>query len=135
VLGKNWAEFQHFTTRTHTPGCKHDKLFTGRQCKKRADDLLKLDRHQLKLIAGILTGRAAVRSHLQTIGLYDGDPSCRFCGLQTETVQHLVCYCEDLSRKRFNASGESTIEPKVISTATVRDLSLFIRNTGIVKLC
>jgi hypothetical protein len=68
---KNWTEFQHFTTWTHKPGCKHGKLFIGRPCKKSADDLLKLDRHQLNLIAGILTGHAAVRSHMQTIGLYD----------------------------------------------------------------
>jgi hypothetical protein len=132
---KNWTELQHFTTWTHKLGCKHGKLFIGRPCKKRAVDLLKLDRHQLKLIAGILTGHATVRGHLRTIGLYDGDPSCRFCGLETETVQHLVCYCEALSRKRFNAFGELTMEPNVISTDTVRDLCLSIRNTGRAKLC
>ena len=57
------------------PGCKHVKLFIGRTCKKRVDDLLKLNRHQLKLIATILTGHAPVRGHLCTIGLYDRDPS------------------------------------------------------------
>jgi hypothetical protein len=72
---------------------------------------------------------------MQTIGLYDGDPSCRLCGMGTETVQHLVCYCKALVRKRFNAFGELTIEPNVISTATVRDLCLFIRNTWIAELC
>jgi hypothetical protein len=77
---KNWTEFKRFTTWTHKPGCKHGKLFIGRSCKKRADDLLKLDRQQLKLIAGILTGHTTVRSHLRTIGLYDGNPSCRFFG-------------------------------------------------------
>ena len=79
------------------PGCKHGKLFIGRTWKKRADDLLQLDRHQLKLIAATLTGHAPVRGHLRAVGLYDGDPSCRFCGLETETVQHLVCCCEALS--------------------------------------
>jgi hypothetical protein len=132
---KIWTEFQHFTTWTHKPGCKHGKLLIGRPCKKRADDLPNLDRHQLKLMAGILTGHAPVRSHPQTTDQYDRDPSCRFCGLETETVQQLLCYCEALSRKLFNAFGELTIEPNVISIATVRDLCLFIRNTGISKLC
>ena len=50
------------------PGCRHGKLFIGRTCKKRADDLLKLDRHQLKLIAAIPTGHAPVRGHLRAIG-------------------------------------------------------------------
>jgi hypothetical protein len=87
------------------PGCKHGKLFIGRPCKKRADNLLKLDRHQLKLTAAILTEHAPVRGHLRIIGLYDGDPSCRLCGLETETVQLLVCSCEALSRQRYNAFG------------------------------
>jgi hypothetical protein len=114
---------------------KHGKLFIGRPCKKRAEDLLKLDRHQLKLTAAILTGHAPVRGHLRTIGLYGGDPSCRLCGLETETVQHLVCYCEALSRQRYSAFGEFITEPKDISRATVKDLCVFIRNTGLSKLC
>ena len=77
---KNWTELQHFNTWTQMPGCKHGKLFLGRPCKKRADDLLKLDWHQLKLVSAIPTGHAAVRGHLRTLGLCDGDPSCRFCG-------------------------------------------------------
>ena len=95
---KNWTELQHFNKWTQMPGCKHGKLFIGRPCKKRADDLLKLNRHQLKLVVAILTGHAPVRGHLHTIGLFDGDPSCRFCGMETETVQHLVCHYKALSR-------------------------------------
>ena len=116
-------------------GCKRGKLFTGRPRKKRADDLLKLNRHQLKLVVAILTGHAPVRGHLRTIGLFDGDPSFRFCGMETETVQHLVCRCEALFRQRCNVFGELTIERKYIRTATIRDLCLFIRNTGLSKLC
>ena len=117
------------------PGCKHGKLFIGRPCKKRADGLLKLNRHQPKLVVAILTGHAPVRDHLCTIGLFDGDPSCRFCRMVTETVQHLVCHCEALSRRCYNVFGELTTEPKDICTATVTDLCLFIRNKGLSKLC
>jgi hypothetical protein len=131
---KNWTELEHFNTWTHLPGCKHNKLFIGRPCKKRAADLLKLDRHQLKLSVAILTGHAPVRGHLRTIGLFERDPSCRFCGMETETVQHLVCRREALSRQRYNVFGELILEPKDLSTATVRDLCLFIRNTGLSKL-
>jgi len=45
---KSWTEHQHFSTSKHMPGCRHGKIFIGKQCKKRADDLLKLCRHQLK---------------------------------------------------------------------------------------
>jgi hypothetical protein len=131
---EDWTELQHFNTWTQLPGCKHGKLFIGIPCKKRADDLLKLDRHQLKLAVAILTGHAPVRGHLHTIGLFDRDPSCRFCGMETETVQHLVYRCEALSRQRYNVFGELILEPKDLRTTTVRDLCLFIRNTGLSKL-
>jgi hypothetical protein len=37
---KNWTEHQHFITWTKMPDCKHGKLFKGRLCKKRAEDLI-----------------------------------------------------------------------------------------------
>ena len=116
------------------PGHRHCKLFIGRSCKKRADDLLKLSRHQLKIVVTILTGHAAVRWHLYAMGLFGGDPTCRFCRKKTETVQHIICRCEALARQRYNVFGNSPVEPKDISTASVRDLCLFIRDTGLLNL-
>jgi hypothetical protein len=81
---KNWTKHQHFITWTKMPGCKHGKLFMGRPCKKRAEDLLKLGRHQLKMVVAILTGHAPVQGHLRTTGLFDGDPSCRLCEMETK---------------------------------------------------
>jgi hypothetical protein len=103
-------------------GLRHGKLFIGRPCKKRADDLLKLSRHQLKMATAILTGHAPVRGHLYTMGLFDGDPTCRFCGMETERVQYIICCCEALARQRHNVFGKLTVEPKDKSTASVRDL-------------
>ena len=105
------------------PGCRHGKIFIGRPCKKRADHLLKLGRHQLKMAVAILIRYAPVRGHLRIMGLFNGDPSCRFCRMETETVQHITCF------------GKLFVEPKDISTASLRDLCLFIRNTGLLNLC
>jgi hypothetical protein len=116
-------------------GCRHGKVFTGRPCKKSADDLLKLGRHQLKMAVAILTGHVAVRGHLRTMGLFNGDPSCRFCRMETETVQHITCCCEALACQRYNIFGKPFVEPKDIRTASLRDLCLFIRDTGILYLC
>jgi hypothetical protein len=98
-------------------GCRHGKLFIGRPCQKRADDLLKLGSYQLKMAVAILTGHAAVRGHLRTMGLFNGDPSC-----------------EALARQRY-IFGKPSVEPKDISAASLRDLCLFIRDTGILYLC
>jgi hypothetical protein len=72
---KSWTENQHFSIWKVIPGCRHGtcKLFRGRPCKKRADDLLKLGRHQLKMAVAILTGQAPVRGHLRIMGLFNAD--------------------------------------------------------------
>jgi hypothetical protein len=114
------------------PGHRHGKLFIGRPCKERADDLLRLSRPQLKTVVAILTGQAPVRRYLNIMGLFDGDPTCRFCRMETETVQ---CCCEALARQRYNVFGRLITEPKDISTASVRDLCLLIRGTGLLNLC
>jgi hypothetical protein len=94
-----------------------------------------LSRHQLKMAVAFLTGHAPVRECLRIMGLYSGDPSCRFCGKEIETAQHTICSCEALSRQRYNVFGKPLVEPKEISTASVRDLCLFIRVTGLMNLC
>jgi hypothetical protein len=115
------------------PGHKHGKLFIGRPCKRRADDLLKLNRHQLKMVVVILTAHAPVRRHLHIMGLFEGDPTCRLCRKETETVQHIVCCCKAVAGQRYNVFGNPFVEPKDISTASVRDLCLFIRGTGLLQ--
>jgi hypothetical protein len=63
------------------------------------------------------------------MGPFDGDPTCRFCRKETETVQHISC-CEALARQRYNVFGNLLVEPKEISTASVRDLCLYIKAQG-----
>jgi ferredoxin-thioredoxin reductase catalytic subunit len=79
-------------------------------------------------------GPAPVRGHLYTLGLFDGDPTCRFCGKETETVQHITCCCKALARQRDNVFGNLFVEPKEISTASVRDLFLYIKGIGLMNL-
>ena len=86
-------------------------------------------------VSAMYTGHAPLMGQLYTMGLFDGDPVCRFCGLETETVQHITCCCEALARQRYNVFGKLTVEPKDISTASVRGLCLFIRGAGLLRLC
>jgi hypothetical protein len=86
------------------------------------------------MVVAILRGHAPVRKHLHIMGLFDENPTCRFCGLETETVQHVTCYCEVLARQRYDVFGKLSAEPKDISMASVRDLCLFIGGTGLLNL-
>jgi len=87
------------------------------------------------MVFAILTGHAPVRRHLYIMGLFDWDPTCRFCRIQTETVQHIICCCGALDRQFYNVFGKLTVEPKDISIASVGDFCLFIRGTGLLYLC
>jgi hypothetical protein len=95
---------------------QYSKLFIGRPCKRKAEDLLKLSRHQLKMAVAFLMGHVPVRRHLYIMGLFDGDPTCRFCRMETDTVQHMICCCEVLAPRRYNVFGKLFAEPKEIST-------------------
>jgi hypothetical protein len=68
------------------------------------------------------------------MGLFDGDPTCRFCKKETETVQHIMCCCEALARLRYNVFGNLIVEPKDISTASLKDLCLYIKGAGLLNL-
>jgi hypothetical protein len=81
--------------------------------------------HQLKIVA-ILTGHAAMRGHLYVMDLFEGDPSCRLCRKQTETVQRIICCCEVLAGQRYNVFGNPLVEPNDISTDSARDLWLYM---------
>jgi hypothetical protein len=58
------------------------------------------------------------------MGLFDRDATCRFCTKETETVLHIICCCEALAGQRYNVFGNMFVEPKEISTASVRELYL-----------
>jgi len=134
MLEVNWTEMQHLRAWIDLPGLRHGKLFIDKSCKKRADNLLKLSRHQLKMVTAIYTGHAPVRGHLYTVGLFDGDPICRFCVMETETVQLITYCCEVLACQRYNVFERLIVEPKDISIASIRDLCLFTRGAGLLRL-
>ena len=58
---RNSTETQHLRAWIDLSGLRYGKLFIDRPCKDRADDLLKLGRHQLKMTIAIYTGHAPVR--------------------------------------------------------------------------
>jgi hypothetical protein len=57
-----------------------------------------------------------------------------FAGWRLETVKHITCCCEVLAHQRYNFFGRLSAEPTDISTASIKDLCLFIRGTGLLNL-
>jgi len=90
---------QHLRAWIDLPVLRYGRVFKEKPGKKRADDLLKLRRHQIKRRTAIYNVHITVRGRLYTTGLFDGDPGCRFCGMETESVQHIICCWKDLARQ------------------------------------
>jgi len=70
------------------------------------------------------------------MGLFDGDPTSRFCRIETETVQHItsIYCCEALARQRYNVFGKLIAETRDIITASVSDLCHLMRGIGLLNL-
>jgi hypothetical protein len=110
---KNWIEYQHYIAWKDLPGHRYGKLFIGRPYKRRAEDLLKLSRHQLKMAVAVLMVHVPVRRHLYIMGLFDGDPTCRFCRMETETVQHIICCCKVLGSSTIISLASCLLNQKI----------------------
>jgi hypothetical protein len=91
-LAREAIELPHRFAWKNLPGNRHGKLFISRPCKKRAEDLLKLSKNQMKMVVTFLMGHTPVKKQLNIMGLFDGDPDCRFCKLETETVGPISYY-------------------------------------------
>jgi hypothetical protein len=94
-----------------------------------------MSRNQLRSVVAFLTGHAPVRKHLNIMRLFEGDPTCRFCGSESETVHPIVCGCEALVRQRYKLFGKMFAEPRDISLALLKDLCLYISSTGLMNHC
>jgi hypothetical protein len=111
------------------------------KCKKRAEDLIKLSRHQLRtVVADItghvpvkkhlnITGHVPVKKHLNITGLFDGDPNCRFCKLETETAYHIIFCCEALACQHYNIFGKLLVASKDTGKVSLKDLCRCVRHS------
>ena len=75
---------------------------------KRAAELRKLGRNEVKVLAEILIGRGNLGYHRHKIGLADS-PLCRLRGEDDETSTHILCHCPAIAGKRlFNGRNGIT---------------------------
>jgi hypothetical protein len=61
-----------------------------------------------------------VGKYLNIMGLFDGDPTCIFCRMETKTGHHIICCCEAIAHQHSNFFGELFAEPKDISMASLK---------------
>jgi hypothetical protein len=83
-----------------TTGLREANGFIQGPSARRTKDLLKLNRDQLRWVAGLLTGHCHLKGHLFKLGLTD-DPICERCLEEDESATHILCDCEAIAYLRF----------------------------------
>ncbi|CAH2215568.1 jg23704 [Pararge aegeria aegeria] len=64
----------------------------------------RLSRRQARYAIAAITGHFGTGSMLLKMGIID-DPTCRACNEDVECMEHLLCECDGLARKRLNLLG------------------------------
>ena len=91
-----------------TTGLRHSKRFFGKLPTTHLKTL-NLDRRSLRSLTWFVTGHGPLGYHLKKIGKTTTD-TCRFCGTETETAEHILCDCGALSRKRYLLWGRDRLD-------------------------
>ena len=78
--------------------------------KKSSNKLLELGRNDIRILTGYFTGHCKLRYHLNKMGLSDTS-LCRFCEMENETPEHILCECPKLGKRRQFHFGDHTIAP------------------------
>ena len=89
TLRNEWLSnaMQHYSNTL--PGMMHAKIFIPSNSRKRTKDLLRLNRKQIRVVTGLLTGHLNLRKQLHPIGKLNDD-ICHLCNEEEETAEHLL---------------------------------------------
>lgn len=109
-------------------GGVHAKRFFEKPDKKWSQNLLNMDRCQIRRVIGAITGHCGLNKHLTTMGLLN-NPSCS-CGLSEETGLHIICECPKFSTLRHRILGNHTVDPSRLSQLGPITLDRFLARTG-----
>ena len=88
-------------------GLRHSKKFIQGLDIGRSKQILRLKRNETRLITAALTGHFRLNAYLFMIGAR-ADDWCRFCNLHKENMEHLLCECNALERRRNKIPGHYT---------------------------
>lgn len=112
-----------------TNTCSQTKQFIVSPSEKLTKKLLSLNKMELSVITGILSGHIRLNGYLRRIGIRD-DPDCNFCGLSEESAIHFLCNCPNLSHIRQAIFGLNMLTPNEVMIQPVRKIYSFVRQTG-----
>lgn len=112
-------------------GLRHSKMMIDYPLRKVfTDNLLKLDRLELRTLVGLYTGHSGARQHMHRIGLAE-NAECRLCLEDDETIEHILCQCPAAARLRFSLFGEAVSRLEDIKATTPNTLLCYVKRLGL----
>lgn len=125
-----WMTEQMNSRWSSTTGLRHSKKFIPGHNRSTAEKLLKLSRRNLRTVVGVLTGHFGLRDHLHKMKL-TAVSTCRFCKEVPETMEHVICNCVALHRKRRMNLGRAEISAREAYTKDAALIIDFIEGVGL----
>ena len=123
---KEWEKSQVQSNWNSTTIARHAKRFVNPNAQI-TQKLLSLSKKDLKTYTGLVTGHCPCGYYLKLIGRLDDD-RCRFCLLEIENAQHLLCECVAIFNKRRKFLDKGLLEPWEIWVCSPFKVLNFIRN-------
>ncbi|XP_043480435.1 uncharacterized protein LOC122510089 [Leptopilina heterotoma] len=128
---ERWGEKEHEKYWANVGVGRQAKTLLGLALnKRRASDLLKLDKIRVRTVVRLLTGHGLLNYHQHKIGR-QVSPMCRLCGESNETSTHILSECPALARIRLCSWGQAIIDPKQVSNLSIVEILDFWRRTGL----
>ena len=122
---KNRERWQKLTS------CRQTKCFIKEPLPSRTIALVRgLERGQLRLLCGVLSGHYTFRKHLHTMKLSDTF-LCPRCGADEDTAFHLVCNCPTLAMRRKSILGDYVLSEVEAGGLKVEDILNFVEDIEI----
>ncbi|KAJ8981856.1 hypothetical protein NQ317_017534 [Molorchus minor] len=113
-----------------TPGMRQAKTHIEGPSLKLTKCLLGMNRRDIRMVTGLLTGHCHLSRHLQLIGIAE-DPECRWCLEDEETSSHVLTKCPAIARVRERHFGSSVLNPEDVKRIQPRKLCTFAKEVGI----
>ncbi|PNF16899.1 hypothetical protein B7P43_G04715 [Cryptotermes secundus] len=128
---RDWTNRKHKKYWESLTGLRQAKGLIRGPSDKRAKELLKLNRNQLRWVAGLLRGHCHLKGHLFKLGLSDSS-TCERCQIENETVTHVLRECEALASLRRHL-GQYFMEPSDYFDGPTSKILHFIRSIGLLR--
>lgn len=125
-----WMEEWFADHWTRGPGMRHTRALLAGPAEKLGITLTTLDRGQLRVITGLVTGHWFTGRHAVRMGLTE-EPICPRCNEAEETPLHLITSCKGLEGVRFEAFGSHVLADFKLEAKGVGRLLRFAKGAGL----